>query len=152
MIGGSAGALMLILLAPLFGIEGGIPLLVFHIAIMAGHFLVTGKHENKAKVTPAYSENKSSHKPINMINIMKLGLATGITGMVFYIGCAIVMAVSGHDATVIFFNTVLHGFDATPFIKEDITLAQTFSSMVMGFVLFYLAGTCVAVFYNLLMR
>ena len=50
------------------------------------------------------------------INIKKLGLATGLTGALLYLGCMVVMFTVGREGSVKFFNSLLHGLDVSTVI------------------------------------
>ena len=45
------------------------------------------------------------------LNVKKLGFAFGLTGALIYLGCMIVMSTAGREATIEFFNSLLHGLD-----------------------------------------
>ena len=85
---------------------------------------------------------------MNHINIRKFGLAFGITGALLYFGCAMVMLISGHDSTVTFFNTLLHGIDVSSIIRTDITFVEQLLGLVQTFILTWLIGSCIAGIYN----
>ncbi|MEO7088656.1 MAG: DUF5676 family membrane protein [Bacteroidia bacterium] len=86
---------------------------------------------------------------MNHISIKKLGLAFGLTGALFYFGCAIVMLILGHDSTIIFFNSLLHGFDVSSIIRMNISLGEDLIGIVETFILCWLIGVCVAIMYNI---
>ena len=83
------------------------------------------------------------------INIKKFGLAFGITGALLYFGCALVMLILGHDSTVRFFNTLLHGLDVSSIIRMNISLAEVLTGLVQIFILCWLIGACIAGIYNI---
>jgi len=85
---------------------------------------------------------------MNHINIRKLGLAFGITGALLYFGCAIVMLTMGHDSTVKFFNTLLHGLDVSSIIRMNISLVEELLGLVQTFIISWLTGACIASIYN----
>ena len=85
---------------------------------------------------------------MNHISIRKLGLAFGITGALLYFGCAVVMLTLGHDSTVKFFNSLLHGLDVTSIIRMDIPLVVVLIGIVQTFILCWLIGACIAAIYN----
>lgn len=86
---------------------------------------------------------------MNHISIRKLGLAFGITGALLYFGCAAVMLILGHDSTVKFFNTLLHGLDVSSIIRMDIPLVEVLTGLVQTFILCWLIGACIAGIYNI---
>jgi len=85
---------------------------------------------------------------MNHISIRKFGLAFGITGALLYFGCALVMLILGHDSTVKFFNTLLHGLDVSSIIRMDISPVEELLGLVQTFILSWLIGACIAAIYN----
>ena len=86
---------------------------------------------------------------MNHINIRKFGLAFGITGALLYFGCALTMLILGHDSTVNFFNTLLHGLDVSSIIRMDISPVEELLGLVQTFILSWLIGACIAGIYNI---
>ncbi len=82
------------------------------------------------------------------LNVKKLGLATGLTGALLYLGCMILMITVGHDGTVKFFNNLLHGLDVSSVIRMDIPLWEAGIGLVETFILGWLIGACIALIYN----
>ena len=82
------------------------------------------------------------------INVKKFGFATGLTAALLYLGCAVVMATAGHNGTVKFFNSLLHGLDVSTIVRMDVPLWEAGIGIVETFVLGWLIGACVAGFYN----
>jgi hypothetical protein len=83
------------------------------------------------------------------LNPQYLGLAVGATGLVFYLGCMLTMATVPHDAAVIFFNSLLHGFDVEPVLRTSVPVSQVMLGLASTFGLGWLAGAMVAGIYNL---
>ncbi|MFY9151046.1 MAG: DUF5676 family membrane protein [Prolixibacteraceae bacterium] len=86
---------------------------------------------------------------MNSINIKRFGLAFGLTGVILYLGCVILMATVGHDGTVKFFNSILHGLDTSTIVRMDIPLWEAFIGLIETFFLAWLVGACIACFYNI---
>ncbi len=84
----------------------------------------------------------------SIINAKKFGFAVGITLTLLYLGCAIVMATVGHDGTVKFFNSLLHGLDVSTIVRMNVSLGEAAIGLVETFVLGWLFGACIAGFYN----
>ena len=84
------------------------------------------------------------------INVKKIGFATGLTGAFLYLGCALVMATVGHDGTVKFFNSLLHGLDTSAIVRMNVPLWEAGVGIVETFILGWLVGACIAGFYNAL--
>ncbi|MFE3869963.1 DUF5676 family membrane protein [Flavobacterium sp. ZS1P70] len=86
---------------------------------------------------------------MNHINIRKFGLAFGITGALLYFVCALVMLVLGHDSSVNFFNTLLHGIDVSAIIRMNISPGEELRRFVQTFILSWMIGACIAGIYNI---
>lgn len=86
---------------------------------------------------------------MNYIHIRRFGLATGLTAALLYMGCAIVMYSVGHDGTIKFFNTLLHGLDTTSIIRMEITVQEELLGIAQTFILGWFVGALIAAFYNL---
>lgn len=85
---------------------------------------------------------------MNHINIKKMGLAFGLTGTLLYLGCMILMLTMGHNGTVKFFNSLLHGLDVSSIIRMDVPLWEAGLGIIEIFILGWLVGACTAGFYN----
>ena len=85
---------------------------------------------------------------MKLINIRKLGLAFGITGALLYFGCTLTMLILGHDSTVKYFNTLLHGLDVSSIIRMDVPLVEVLTGLVQTFIISWLIGACIAGIYN----
>lgn len=86
---------------------------------------------------------------MNHINVKKFGLAFGLTAALLYLGCMSVMITVGHDGTVKFFNSLLHGLDVSTVIRMDVPLWEEGIGIIETFVIGWLIGACVAFFYNI---
>ena len=82
------------------------------------------------------------------INIKKLGMTTGLTGALLYLGCMVVMITVGREGSVKFFNGLLHGLDVSTIIRMDIPLWEACLGIVQTFILSWLIGACIASLYN----
>jgi hypothetical protein len=85
---------------------------------------------------------------MNRIKVKKFGLAFGLTGALLYIGCILLMITVGHDGTVTFFNSLLHGLDVSTIVRMDVPLWEAGIGIVETFILAWLVGACIAGFYN----
>jgi carbon starvation protein CstA len=85
---------------------------------------------------------------MNHISIKKLGLAFGLTCALLYLGCVLVMSTVGHDRTVLFFNSLLHGIDVSSIMRMNISPVEELIGIVQTFILGWLIGACVAAIYN----
>jgi len=87
---------------------------------------------------------------MKQINVKKMGLSCGLTGLLLYLGCIILMITVGQQGTITFFNNLLHGLDTTAIIKMNVSLTGAFLGLVQTFILFWLIGASIAAFYNAL--
>ncbi len=85
---------------------------------------------------------------MNHINVKKFGLAFGLTGALLYLGCMILMLTVGHDGTVKFFNSILHGVDVSSIVRMEVPIWEALIGIIEIFVLGWLVGACIAGFYN----
>jgi hypothetical protein len=60
----------------------------------------------------------------------------------------IVMTTIGKDGSITFFNSLLHGLDTTNIIRMDVPLTEALLGIVQTFILGWLIGACIGVFYN----
>lgn len=86
------------------------------------------------------------------ININKLGIAIGATGVALYVGCMLIMAIFGTDGTIQFFDYLLHGLDTSSIIRMNIPLSESLIGIVLTFLIGWLSGACIACTYNFTMR
>lgn len=86
---------------------------------------------------------------MNTINIKRFGLAFGLTGAVLYLGCVILMVTVGHEGSVKFFNSIIHGLDTSTFIRMQVPWWEALIGLVETFILGWLVGACIACFYNI---
>jgi hypothetical protein len=86
------------------------------------------------------------------LNVKKLGLAIGVTGALLYLICMVVMFTMGHDGTILFFNSLLHGLDVSSVMRMEMPLWEAGIGIVETFILGWFIGACIAVFYNATMK
>lgn len=80
--------------------------------------------------------------------VKKMGLAFGLTGALLYLGCMIVMATVGHDNSIKFFNSLLHGLDVSSIVRAGVPLWEAGLGVIQTFILGWLIGACIAGLYN----
>jgi hypothetical protein len=85
---------------------------------------------------------------MDRLHVKKLGFALGFTGALIYLGCMIVMITAGQEGTIKFFNSLLHGLDATSIIRMDVSLREAFFGLIQTFIIGWLVGASIAAFYN----
>lgn len=83
------------------------------------------------------------------ISYQKLGNAVGTTGVLFYLGCVLLMTIGGEKFSIFFFNSILHGLDTTNVIRMHIPVWESAVGIVLTFILGWLFGTGIALIYNL---
>ncbi len=85
---------------------------------------------------------------MNRIHPRKFGLAVGLTGVLLYLGCMLLMLLAGRSGTVQFFNSLLHGLDVTSIVRMHVPLWESVLGIVETFVLGWFSGACAAWIYN----
>ncbi len=85
---------------------------------------------------------------MDKINSSRLGYAIGITGVVFYLGCVILMTVAGQDGTSWFFNSILHGLDVSTISQMHVPIGLSITGIILTFILGWIAGYLVGNIYN----
>jgi 2TM family of unknown function (DUF5676) len=89
---------------------------------------------------------------MNHINVKKFGFAIGATGGLLYLGCMLVMFIAGHDGTVRFFNSLLHGLDVSSIVRMDMAISEALIGIIETFILGWLIGACIAAIYNIAVK
>ena len=82
------------------------------------------------------------------LHAKKFSIAVGIAGVVFYLGCILIMLALGQKGTVYFFNSLFHGLDVSSILQMSYPVSQIFTGILFTFVLGGLAGFSVAKVYN----
>lgn len=85
---------------------------------------------------------------MNPIDVKRFGLAVGATVALLYFGCAFLMVVAGREATILFFNSLLHGIDINTIIRMDMPVWEATMGVVETFILGWLSGAAIAAIYN----
>ena len=86
------------------------------------------------------------------LNPRCLGFAFGATGLIFYLGCMLTMAIVPRESAVIFFNSLLHGLDVGPILRTSVPPAQVALGLATTCILSWFAGVLIAGIYNLSLR
>ena len=86
------------------------------------------------------------------IHIRHFGLAFGLTGVILYLGCIVVMAFAGRAGSIEFFNNLFHGINAASIMRMNVPAREAVIGLVETFILFFLIGACIAGIYNFLNR
>lgn len=83
------------------------------------------------------------------LNIKKIGIASGTAASIFYVGCALVMLISGKKGTIKFYNSLLHGIDTSRIIRMNVPILEALFGVLLTFILGGLFGVIIAYVYNL---
>lgn len=86
------------------------------------------------------------------IQSIKLGIACASTGSIMYIGCAILMLILGHDGSVWFFNSILHGFDVETIMTMNVEWPNMISGILLTALLAGFSGWIAGNIYNLILK
>ncbi len=82
------------------------------------------------------------------INKTKLAVATGITGGFFYLGCVVVMLLTGKDGIVKVSNALFHGMDFSTIIRTDMSALESLIGLLGFMLLMGVLGYILALIYN----
>lgn len=83
-----------------------------------------------------------------MINAKKMGLASGISFSILYVGCILLMLIAGKSGTTWLFNSLLHGLDISSITRMSVPIMDTCIGLVFTFLLAYGMGYLISVIYN----
>ena len=83
-----------------------------------------------------------------IINVKRFGMAFGLTSAILYLGCVFVMWTVGREASIVFFNSLMHGLDVSTIIRTDMPLWEMAMGLVEIFILGWLTGATIASIYN----
>ena len=90
--------------------------------------------------------------PCLRLSPIRLGLSFGVTGVVFYLGCMLTMALVPHSQVLVLSNSMLHGFDVAPILRTSVPIGEAVLGLIATFIGGGLAGSVIAGFYNLGLR
>jgi len=86
---------------------------------------------------------------MNRLSVRRLGLGLGAASALLYLGCVFIMLTVPKEVVIRFFNSLLHGWDVTPIMRWDMPWTEAVIGVLETFILGWLFGAVVAVFYNL---
>ncbi len=89
---------------------------------------------------------------MTQIHVKRFGFACGITGVILYLGCVLLMATVGQEGTILFFNRLLHGIEVSSIIRMNVPITEALMGIAQTFILGWLVGACVAAFYNVTLK
>lgn len=83
------------------------------------------------------------------INVKTLGFAVALTIALVYAACVLVMSIAGPQASVSFFNSMMHGIDSSSIVrKTPMPLSEAAIGIAEWFVIGWLIGASVAAIDN----
>lgn len=85
---------------------------------------------------------------MGVINVKKMGLAVGLTFALLHLGCVSVVLFTSREATIAFFNSLLHGLDVTSILRAEMPVGEIIYGFIQVFVLGWLIGASIASIYN----
>ncbi len=83
------------------------------------------------------------------LDVNRFGMAAGFTAGLLYVGCALIMLIAGHEGTIYFFNSLLHGLDVSGIVRMEMSIWQTCTGLLATVILGWLTGACMAWIYNM---
>lgn len=86
---------------------------------------------------------------MNTLSPTRFGFALAVASALAYLGCVIVMATVPQDVAVRFFNSIMHGVNVEPIMRWEMPWWEMVIGVLEIFILGWLFGAVVAVFYNL---
>jgi len=78
----------------------------------------------------------------------KFALAAGLTSVVIYLGCFLIMAILGKDSLVKLSNLLFHGMDFNNIIRMNIPISETLLGALASFIFWGVIGYLLALIYN----
>ena len=82
------------------------------------------------------------------LNQKKFAIASGLTSVVVYLGCFLIMTVLGKDSLVKLSNLLFHGMDFSNIIRMDIPIGETLWGAVVSFIFWGIIGYALVFIYN----
>lgn len=86
---------------------------------------------------------------MHTLSIRRFGFALGAVSALLYLGCMFVMLTVPKQAVIRFFNSLMHGVDVAPIMRWDMPRWEAIIGVLEIFILGWLVGAAVAMFYNL---
>lgn len=82
------------------------------------------------------------------MNNIKIGIATGLGAVLFYLGCFTFMKIAGIANTVKLSNLLFHGMDFTNILRSDIPISESIIGMFVTFIFWGSLAYLIAFIYN----
>lgn len=75
-------------------------------------------------------------------------IASGLTSVVIYLGCFLIMTILGKDSLVKLSNLLFHGMEFSNIIRMNIPIGETLLGAVTSFIFWGIIGYLLALIYN----
>ncbi len=82
------------------------------------------------------------------LNQKKFAIASGLTSVVIYLGCFLIMTILGKDSLIKLSNLLFHGMDFSNIIRMNIPIGETLLGAVTSFLFWGIIGYLLALIYN----
>ncbi len=82
------------------------------------------------------------------IHKTKFAIASGLTSVVVYLGCYLIMAILGKEGIVNLSNLLFHGMDFSSIVRMNIPLGETLLGAVASFIFWGFIGYVLIAIYN----
>ena len=82
------------------------------------------------------------------LNKKKFAVASGLTSVVVYLGCFLIMTTIGKNSLVKLSNLLFHGMDFSNIIRMNIPIGETLLGAVTSFIFWGIIGYVLALIYN----
>ncbi|REJ65723.1 MAG: hypothetical protein DWQ31_17450 [Planctomycetota bacterium] len=89
---------------------------------------------------------------MHTLSVTRFGFALAMASALSYVGCVFVMMTVPKDVAINFFNSIMHGVDVTSIMRWDMPWWEMFVGVLEIFILGWLFGAIIAVFYNIGMK
>ena len=85
---------------------------------------------------------------MNTLDAKKFTLASGLTGVIVYFSCFILMAVLPRETLIKLGNLLFHGLDFSQDIRMDIPFTETLTGLFASFIVWGIIGFIFVTLYN----
>ena len=82
------------------------------------------------------------------LNQNNFAFSSGLTSVVVYLGCFLIMTVLGKGSLVKLSNLLFHGMDFSNIIRMNIPIGETILGAVTSFIFWGIIGYVLALIYN----
>ena len=82
------------------------------------------------------------------LNQNNFAFSSGLTSVVVYLGCFLIMTVLGKDSLVKLSNLLFHGMDFSNIIRMNIPIGETLLGAVTSVIFWGIIGYVLALVYN----